>query len=246
MRELIGMSYSPWTERARWVLQYHGLPFDYTEHVILTGIPYLRWRLRRPLGTATTPALIDEERKIRVTDSWNIALYADKHGDGKKILPTDSLDVIKGWNDRSEAMLDSGRALLIERLRQNPKAQESLLPPVIPAALKASFTFLASFGFQYVQTKFHSAERDLQEHRGRIRSELLHLRESLTDRPYLLDQFSYADLVMAGSLQVVQPIKHRSFKIAAVFRECWGDPSLAQEFPDLLAWRDKIYQQHRT
>ena len=43
--ELIGIGYSPWTEKARWALDHHGIDYRYSEHLILFGMLPLRIKL---------------------------------------------------------------------------------------------------------------------------------------------------------------------------------------------------------
>ena len=50
MLDLYGIAYSPWTAKARWALDHHKIPYRYREHLILFGMPELRWRLKKPFG----------------------------------------------------------------------------------------------------------------------------------------------------------------------------------------------------
>ena len=45
-RTLYGLSLSPWTERARWALDHHGVAYDYHEHVPMLGEVLLRMKAR--------------------------------------------------------------------------------------------------------------------------------------------------------------------------------------------------------
>jgi glutathione S-transferase len=42
MRKLVALHYSPWSEKARWALDHHGVAYRYEEYKILLGEPKLR------------------------------------------------------------------------------------------------------------------------------------------------------------------------------------------------------------
>jgi glutathione S-transferase len=44
---LVGEGFSPWTEKARWALDHHGIRYRCEEYVPLAGEPWLRLRARR-------------------------------------------------------------------------------------------------------------------------------------------------------------------------------------------------------
>jgi glutathione S-transferase len=47
MPTLVYLPYSPWSEKARWALDYHGVRYDQSIHVPITGELPLRLRTRR-------------------------------------------------------------------------------------------------------------------------------------------------------------------------------------------------------
>ena len=49
---------------------------------------------------------------------------------------------------------------------------------------------------------------------------------------------------MIISLQVVTPPSEEYVPLRPASRACWTQPELVDEFGDLLAWRDRLYQQH--
>ena len=58
MNRLVALSYSPWSEKARWALLHHGVPFREIEYVPILGTPWLRWVARRASGRVTVPTLL--------------------------------------------------------------------------------------------------------------------------------------------------------------------------------------------
>ena len=49
----------------------------------------------------------------------------------------------------------------------------------------------------------------------------------------------------ATMLQGVQPVADEYIRLGPATRSVWTQPALAAEFPELLAWRDALYRQHR-
>jgi len=80
-----------------------------------------------------------------------------------------------------------------------------------------------------------------------LRAALQTLREAIQPRrPYLLGLFSYADIVMASSLQAISPVADEYLRLGPATRRVWTCEPLASEFSDLCAWRDEIYAKHRN
>ena len=134
-RTLEGLHYSPWTDRALWVLDHHGLDYDYVEHQILFGMPLLRWRMGEWREPLTVPAMV-EEGGLVFRDSLEIARHADELGTKTKLFSQDlDSDAIVRWNEVSERALDAGRALLIGAISADKQAQVEQLPPWVPRML---------------------------------------------------------------------------------------------------------------
>ena len=79
-----------------------------------------------------------------------------------------------------------------------------------------------------------------------MRAAFERMRQALSKTtPYHLGSFSYADVVMATCLQGVSPVADRYLRLGPATRKAWTHEELASEIPDLLAWRDKLYELHR-
>lgn len=243
--ELIGLSYSPWTEKARWALDHHRLSYRYREHLILFGEISLCIRLRCSLGKVTVPALFDG--KVRLSDSCQIARYANERGEGEDLFPANRYKEIEECNSWSEAALSAGRALLIDRMKNDSEARREALPPWIPRSLQVAFGFLASIGLSYVDRSFGASANPPETNRQELRKILSRLRTVL-DRSktgYLLERFSYADIAMAAIFQVVDPVSDRFVPLGPATRRCFTDDPLRREFQDLIEWRNGIYERYR-
>jgi glutathione S-transferase len=241
--ELIGISISPFSDRAKWALDHHRLPYKYSEHVVIFGEPSLRWKLRRFTGGVTAPALIDG--KTRLMDSWDIARYADERGAAPKLFPEALLDRIQEWNSVSEELLDDSRVLMSKRISGDAEAKRAMLPAVIPTTLRGPLQGLVNVGMTYLAWSFKYGSLSMQEREARLRANLTRIREATRERDYLVgDQFTYADVTIACGLQGISPVKGRGVAKNEAIRRAWTDPELSQEFRDVLSWRDKIVIQH--
>src|SRR4051812_11085284 len=106
MLTLIHIGYSPYSERAKWALDHHGVA--YREREFLPMISDLEMRLRFG-GDFTIPALYGDG--VKLGDSYAIAGYAD---DGKgELFPAGHEDRIRELHALSERALHLGRALLV-------------------------------------------------------------------------------------------------------------------------------------
>jgi glutathione S-transferase len=186
------------------------------------------------------PVLLDQKEVL--TDSFDIAIYADKNRanlDNKSLFI--DIEKAKEWNTLSEQALSIGRYHCVENQLANKEAQKEILPPFIPDTVKPYFTWLAKDGLNYHLKKYKVEESDYTIYRNI----LLKLREALKDSDYVLDEFSYCDIAMALALQYLKPIDHRYSVPGPAAAECWTNSELVQEFPDLIQWRDELYRKHR-
>jgi glutathione S-transferase len=234
---------SPWSERARWALDHHGLAYRVIEHQPFLGERKLRKLVGPSKPRATVPVLIDGD--ARLTESWEIALYADRNGAGAKLLPEGREDEIRRWTEVSDAGMWAGRALVVTALLGSPAALAEGLPPEVPRWLRPIVRPVARRGVLWFARKYGVRAEDASADRAKLRSMLEKLREGLAGAPYLLGSFSYADIVMATSLQGISPVADAFIPIGPATREVWTQPSLAAEFADLIAWRDRLYERHR-
>lgn len=244
--ELIGMFYSPYTERARWALSHHAVPYRYHEHLTLIGEPLLHWRARSLKHDLTVPVFIHQGR--RLTDSYDIARYVDQIGSGKKLFPANRLAEIEQWNRHSEAAMQASRSIVVTRLKTNPEAQIDHLPKLLPepldGVLRSVAGPVAKMAIRYLEKTFH-IEPKIAEHTEKLRAEFLNLRQALQGKKYILGDFSYADITMAVCIQSLEPLREPYLRLGHAAREVWRVETLAREFSDLIDWRDEVYCLHR-
>ncbi len=229
---LIGEAFAPWTQKARWALEHCGQAFDYEEYTPTLSEPGLRWRLRQWSGVVSVPMMLAGDRVIR--GSWEIAHYANEAAaDGR----LGDFQAIEPWNDLSEAALAEGRTRVVRCMLANAQAQEESLPAFVPGALRRSLRFVSRNALNRLDRKYAHLVKA-----GALRHALERTRDGLAQAggDYLLGRFSYADITMAVVLEVVAPIAHVDPPLGPATRRCWADPALADDFQDLLAWRDRL------
>jgi glutathione S-transferase len=243
-RRLIGLSYSPWTEKARWALDHQRVTYAYEEYVPMLGEPFLRARTRTFRGRASVPVLLEDGEVY--ADSFEIALRADALGRGPRLFPDGTVEAIRAWNERAERLSSAGRALLLARMADDRKAQQESLPAWIPRAVRSVATPLAAMGVGYVARKYGATARTRAEAEETMREALHALRAALQDRSTILDRFTYADVTIAVALQLVKPVADRFIALGPATRSVWTHEPFASQFGDLLAWRDALYERERV
>jgi glutathione S-transferase len=244
---LVHLPVSPWSERARWALDHHGVDHERVVHHPVIGERRLRRLLGggRPRGPrATVPALILPDRIL--TESWEIARYADQHGSSPPLLPADRVADIRRYEELADRAMTAGRALISQALLANPEALDESLPPDVPAWLRPWLRPLARQGTRWFARKYDVRLDDTASPLASLRATLERLRAELAkSTPYLLGTFTYADIVMATLLQGVSPVSEDYIRLGPATRRVWTRTELAAEFADLLAWRDELYRRHR-
>ena len=247
--ELIGLSVCPWTEKARWALDHHILSYQYQEHTVLLGTPALCFKMRRFRGGVTVPALIAQEDKYwrRIADSFEIARYADGIGHKKKLFPLTLGGEVAHFNDLSEAGCDDGRAIFMHRMAVDKGAQMASIPENTPHFLRHVMAAAVPLGLAYINSGFSIKARNPEQRHTSLQQTLLEIRRCLKKSagPYLLGEFTYADIAIASMLQVIDPHKDSLLAKNQALLPCWQNKVLADEFADLLEWRDALYRDHR-
>lgn len=246
MRRLVVLPVSPWSERAKWALDHHRLAYERIEHVPFLGERKLRRLVGAKKERATVPVLIDNNKVLR--DSWDIALYADRHGSGSKLIPDEHRAEIERWNALAEETMSTGRAVIVASTLAHPRALDESLA-LVPPALRPLLRPISRYGTRWFAKKYGLRLDDLDAPIAKMRSALETLRAAIAESKtplYLTGAFSYADIVMAISLQGIEPVADRYWPIGHGTREAWTQAELAEEFRDLLAWRDRLYAEHRA
>lgn len=235
---LVGLSYSPWTHRARWALDHHGIGYTFEEYVPVVGEPWLRLRARKLSGKVSVPVLLTPHGAI--FDSIAIAKHGDSMGSGTKLYDGHE-NAVARWLEVSEPALNAARGLVIRAVENNPLAQVESVKLPMPRALKGP---TAKFGTAMLRWKWNATHSDSDAHAALERA-LQELRNGLAGKAYLDSEFSLADVVMSGVVQAIKPVSDEYIPLQPGTRETWTRPELAARHADLIAWRDALYAKHR-
>lgn len=240
---LVLLRVSPWSERVRWVFDHHALPYKRIDHAPVIGERRLRKLVGPHRGPATVPVLLDGDAVVM--DSWAIARHADGLGTNTRLLPDDRLADIRRWNDLADRTMSRARAIVAANMLAIPESLDESTPPGVPALVRRLIRPINRLGIRWFARKYAADITDLEPHVQALRDGLTALRTGLAGAPHLLGELSYADIVMSNLLQGVLPVTHPAMKLGPATRRVWTHAALADEFADLVRWRDELYRQHR-
>src|SRR5262249_38106198 len=128
---LVAAPISPWSERARWALDHHGITYRTLVHMPVIDERRLRRLAGNPAGRVTAPLPLDGDTVRR--ESWDIALYADRVGGASALIPAERADEVRRWVQLADDIAGEGRALVTAALLASPEALDETLPAEVPA-----------------------------------------------------------------------------------------------------------------
>lgn len=183
------------------------------------------------------------EGDLIVMGSFEIAKHAESIGRKSPLLPADKVQDIARWVEVAEQMTNTGRAWVLKRIARSREAQAEALPSFIPRALRTAAAPTSALAVRFLESKYDVPEDVEAEIARTLRPLLEEVRAALGGRPYLLSTFSFADMAIAATMQVLRP--REGSKLGPAMREAWTNEPLARDFEDLVKWRDAIYAKHR-
>ncbi|MBT4519499.1 MAG: glutathione S-transferase [Halieaceae bacterium] len=237
--ELYCIDYSPWSEKAKWALDFHNIKYRKIPYSPLMAAPALKFKVRKKVrlrNKLTVPILIDGNDIY--ADSFDVARYSERSGQSEQLFPAPHVERIKKLDGLSERLLNLLRAEVFARMEEIPEAKLEKLAKMPDNARRVSLMIFDVI-VKYLVRKYPTDNGES------IRLLLEDIRGEVNDRPYILDSFSYADITLAQPLQFISPVKDEYVKLGKFQRKTMEDNELADEFSDLLAWRDKLYEIHR-
>lgn len=239
----VSLRYSPWSERAHWALDHHGLAYELVRHQPFIGERKLRKLAGRRTGRVTAPLLLAGGE--RLMDGFEIARWADRHGSAEPLVPAAREREIAELSALAERGLEAGRVLVTAALLADDVALDELLPGGVPRPLRPALRAYARFGTRWFARKYSLSLGDLAASRRALAKTLERFRERYGARPYLFERFSFADISFCALLQGVSPVDDRYLRLRPGRRRTFTQPALAAEFADLVARRDRLYAEHR-
>jgi glutathione S-transferase len=244
MMHLVGVPASPWSERARWVLDHHRIPHRFTSYAPILDEPWLRVLSRTPMDRLTLPVLRDGSQVI--AGSFEVALHGERAGTGPRLVP--DISTVIRWNKLSDLAIAAGRTLVARRIVGDDAALAESLPERVPGPLRSLMVPFARARARALAGKHGLDPEAARVAEVALRRALEELRTELAarGRHLLGGRFSYADIAMATALQRVCPPAAEHAHLGAAGRAVRTQPVLVDDFGDLLAWRDEIYAGHRA
>ena len=251
MAELLGLVYSPWTEKARFALDARRVRFRFRSYAPLVGEPALRLKTRRLTGTVTVPVLTRDDGEV-LADSLAIARWADTQGAGPRLFPPGrEAEVIK-FVDLSERALAAGRGLSLLRMLDDGEALKEMVPKAMRRPLGPVATALGRAGVKRTLAKYGVRGDAREPHEAELARCLDALREALAAAPApegagprtLLGELTFADIATAQALAFVEPPAF-GLRLGRASRRSFTDPALSTRYADLVTWRDALYEAHR-
>jgi glutathione S-transferase len=240
-RTLVHLPQSPWSEKARWALDHHGVEYRLLEHVPMIFEPVLRIWARDLRRKVTVPMLFEGSHVW--ADSLAIAEHAEEIGRGSPLFPRAHLAEVVGWNEVAEQVMRAGRDRAMDRMLASPDALVEQLPQALRAGGKA-LRPLARMGAMFVASKHVSKTAAPAELEAAMTSGLDRARAALAGGDYLTSgSFTFADIAMACALGFVSPAAR--LPLGPATRATFTEDKLATIYADLLAWRDRLIERHR-
>lgn len=250
MTELLGLVYSPWSEKARFALDVRHVPYVFRRYAPIVGEPALRLRLRRFTGPITVPVLETDDGQL-LPDSTTIARWADRHGEGPRLFPSEHASEVEHWIALSERAMAAGRALQLTRMLGDDEALAEMVPRSLRSAARPIAVRVGRSGVRRTLEKYGGHRESPTRHRALLSAALDELRAAIARSPStetprsILGAFSFADIAMAQALAFVEP-PSSGLKLGKASRRYFSDAELAASYADLVAWRDAIYARYRS
>jgi glutathione S-transferase len=226
-----------------WALDHHQLGYETIEHTPFLGERRLRKLVGEQKKRATVPVLLAGDAVI--SESWDIAAYADREGTGTKLIAPEHEEEIRRLSDLADETMVTGRALVTQGILRVPAALDTYAPSFVPRWARPLLRPATRYGTKWFARKYNLAFDQRPAQLAKLRSSLETLRAALARGPYLVGSFSYADIVMASMLQGVMPPPDRYVPLEPAARQAWTIEEVPKEFPDLFQWRDDLYGRHR-
>jgi glutathione S-transferase len=243
MRTLYSISYSPWSECARWALEHHRVDCRRVEFLPLVAEVQLRIATGRFFARISAPTLVDGSAVL--ADSLDIARHAERIGQGSSLFPGGPNGDVVAWNDRAMRAMSAGRTRYFGRLEGDPNAVREHVPSFVPAPLREASIPVVEMTTAYLARKYRANDESSVQAQASLVEELEVLEASIQKGPYILGEFSYADIVMAAALHFVAPLPERHLRLGAATRDAMRDAPVAERFEKVIAWRDELYDRHR-
>jgi glutathione S-transferase len=243
--ELYSISYSPWSERARFSLDVCNVPFINVDYQPPVSELSLRLRLRDLRGKLTLPVLFVGGSKSVLRDSKDIARFASSVGNRPEYF-IENDEEFERILRICDTIMEKGRIRTTRRMQKNRIALKESLPWYLRCTAPLGIQ-IAKIETNRLLAKYGS-EEETDSNCLRIMQEcLLELQQKLQNRKYLFnDHLTFADISASAALAFIKPHNEYNNLNGPQSILMWSESEdLQSQFHELLLWRDEIYSAHR-
>jgi glutathione S-transferase len=241
---LHGLSYSPWTERARWALDHHRVPYVWRPHRLYLEERSLRRRARvQPGQRATVPLFVVGDTIVR--DSIEIVRHADRVGGGPRLVHDERelAELVEIFEPGLRAM----RGRVTAGTLESPACIREHASEVVPSFMAGLLTPVVVRAARFIGDKYDA----LLERDGRnldaIGATLRAARARIdTSRVPDARTLRIEHILLATFLQGIRPVNAPHIRLGPASREVWTCTPLLEEARELLTWRDAVYTSARS
>eukprot|EP01025_Chloroclados_australasicus_P060591 TRINITY_DN7792_c0_g2_i1.p1 TRINITY_DN7792_c0_g2~~TRINITY_DN7792_c0_g2_i1.p1 ORF type:complete len:256 (+),score=20.52 TRINITY_DN7792_c0_g2_i1:138-905(+) len=246
--ELVYGTVSPWSARARWALEVNGVKYKRVVYTPLLSEFSLRLKLGDYFGKVSVPIMFistHNEKKV-LRDSFEIALWGNQNrAEGTRdLFPSDCIEQIREWSKLADDILNYGRIQSFEKVKKDPNALKEQTPDGFKWT-GTSGAWMTGCIVSLLQGKYSEAGGGPE--RQKAYSALLKAQTTLNSKQnkFLIgDSFSYADIVITVATYLVKPPQSQFYTIGQATSACCVLEDLAEEFSDIILWRDDILQKY--
>ena len=243
---LWSLSYSPWSDRARWALDHCKVEYDRHAYQPLLGEPAMRVRTGNWTGPVSVPVMLTDDGVL--TDSLDICRYADRHRDASvpTLFPDDDADTLDRMHAMSEEALAAGRALGLRRILEKERdALDAFVPPALKKTFGGIGRSIAAMGVRRTLDKYadvtpEDPEQTLTEFLDSLADAIAGGTEHDDGPTTLLEDLSFADITMAEGLAFIRPpLSH--LRLGDASRRAYTWEACPEGYDEVFAWRDALY-----
>lgn len=241
--EFLALPVSPWSYRARWVLEHHGHTYTEKEYQPIVSELFLRVRLGFPRGKITAPILFPAEKDQKpLCDSALIARYADERRTrGESLFPQDKDAELQELAEAAERCMEYERHRAVQEMVDGKRAPPSSAPEGRRPMGKISETMMRMMMKFWFMRKYNIDGGGLEGARKAWQKIQEKVKEVGPDGYLVGGKFSYADILVVTASALVKPVDSKYYP-KQVTED--GDELLKKELEDVLLWRDRIYEKH--
>lgn len=243
--EFYSIGYSPWSERAAFAIDVSQVDVHYKNYAVYLDEISMRRKIKKWRGNISMPCLILPDG-TSMMESVDIARWANQNRNSNTdLFPHEHEAEITTLVAQCEDVMQSGRVVNVHCLLQCEEALRTYLPK--PLRNTSPGLAFAKYASRRTLKKYGALERDPKHAAVSFKEKLSVLEARLSDKDYLFDTLTFADIVLAQCVAFVKPASHDFVRMSRIAREkVWESSAISNDFDALVSWRDGLYERHRS